>query len=114
MANLKCPDCRRVLTFKGKGRYECTNPDCRVIEVHADTRLNPTVILKVKRGVKLKNQPGTPFRSGICPKCGRIIERIGNINIAVCDGGRKDPHPAVEVKLKRGVYEADLEAKEVK
>lgn len=112
MKSLRCPDCRRALKFLGDGKYECRNESCAVIEVHANAHMKPPVITRVKRASNLVNKPGTPFRSGICPECGRMVERIGDIQIAVCTGGRKDKHPPVEVRLERGLYERDLKAKE--
>jgi hypothetical protein len=96
----------------GSGKYLCENPDCSVIEVHANG-MKPPVIRRVKRAAVLINRPHTPFRSGICPTCGRVVERIGDIHAAICTGGRgkRQQHPAVEITLEKGLYEADLKIK---
>lgn len=96
--------------YKGSLTYECLNENCAVIEVKVDNLQGR--IVHVKRAAKLVNRPNTPFRSAICPECGRTIERLGPVNVAVCTGGRNNPHEPIEVKLTKGVYESDLEAKE--
>lgn len=42
---MECPSCGKPMDYKGLNRYECTNPECPVIEVKA----NEFGILRVKQ-----------------------------------------------------------------
>ena len=96
--SVSCPDCRRKMTFKGCSIYECNNENCAVIKA----KFQDGVILKVWRDAVLMNNPVSIFFSGVCPRCGKIVERI-MATLAVCEGRRGSLHPLVEIELSRGV-----------
>ena len=105
---MKCPDCRRVMQFKGCSIYECNNENCAVIKA----KVQEGVILKVWRDAVLMNNPVSTFFSGVCPRCGKIVERI-MARLAVCEGRRNSPHPLVEIELARGIIRTTAKGKKV-
>ena len=96
MEDIPCPQCGALMVYVGRGRFECENDSCSIIQVKRQSFNGK--LTQFKRST-VNEIPKDKEMIGQCKACGKRHVRPSPCNVAVCKAnGIHDKH--VEVPLR--------------